>query len=369
MNRVARTGLLNDLKVLDLSRILAGPFAAQMLGDFGAQVTKVEHPRGDDTRRWGPPFVADTERNAHNAAYFYCANRSKRIIRADFKTPEGLQIVKALAADADVLIENYKVDSLTRYGLDYASVKKDNPALVYCSITGFGQTGPYRHQPGFDFIIQGLSGLMSVTGAPDCDGGEPMRAGVAVSDLFAGLHASTAILAALRSRDTTGRGCHIDISLLDVQVAMLANQAANYLNGGDVPGRIGNTHPNIAPYQVFSTASEPIIIAVGNDAQFSQLCNVLEQPSWADDSRFDHNASRVIHRDELAARMTDVLVTKSAKVWLDLLTLKGVPAGPINTLDEVFRDPQVVARQLCQDTVIDNTRVRTVANPVVINTP
>lgn len=361
---------LTGVRVLDLSRILAGPYAAQMLGDLGADVVKVEHPeRGDDTRRWGPPFVNNAQGERGNSAYFYCANRNKQFIGIDFKTPTGQQQIRDLVADVDVLIENYKVGSLSPCGLDYESLKSVNPRLIYCSISGFGQTGPYRDRPGYDFVIQGMSGLMSITGKPDHEpGGGPVRVGVAVADLSAGLHAVTGILAALHARNTTNRGCHIDISLLDVQISMLANQASNYLNGGVVPSRIGNTHPNIVPYQVFETADKPMIVAVGNDTQFKRFCIAIDSPALATDKRFVHNEDRVENRALLEPLIADVLKTGSAGYWLEKLLDADIPAGPVNDLEQVFEDPQVVARQLRFEFDTEDTNgVKAVANPIVFS--
>ncbi|MFK8030912.1 MAG: CaiB/BaiF CoA transferase family protein [Gammaproteobacteria bacterium] len=360
---------LNGVKVLDLSRVLAGPFATQMLADLGAEVIKIEHPeRGDDTRQWGPPFVQAADGTRGNAAYFYCANRNKNFVGIDFKTPEGQKRIKQLAADADVLVENYKVDGLKAYGLDYASLKTINPRLVYCSITGFGQTGPYRYRPGYDFIIQGMSGLMSVTGKADGEpGGEPLRTGVAMADLSSGLHAVSGICAALYARNQSNRGCHIDISLLDVQVSLLSHHATNYLNSGDVPSRIGNTHPNIVPYQVFSTSDHPIIIAVGNDSQFARLCETLEQSAWSESVRFERNHQRVENREELVSLIQSVLTSQPASHWLEKLHAVNVPAGPVNNLEQVFNDPQVIARNLQLRTDTEDTKgVGTVASPIVI---
>ena len=272
-----------------------------------------------------------------------------------------------MVTDVDILIENYKVDTLKEYGLDYASLKAINPGLIYCSITGFGQTGPYRNRPGYDFIIQGMSGLMSITGKPDDQpGGGPLRAGIAVADLSAGLHAVTGILSALHARLSTQQGCHIDISLLDTQVSMLTHHASNYLNGGGVPARIGNTHPNIVPYQVFDTADAPIIVAVGNDQQYGKLCSAMGQPELATDSRFAHNHDRVTHRETLVGILQDILKTQTADHWLDLLISADVPAGPVNNLQQVFEDPQLVSRQMCLEFDTEDTSgVRAAANPIV----
>lgn len=352
--------------MLDLSRILAGPFATQFFADLGADVLKIEHPqRGDDTRKWGPPFVRNDQGERGNAAYFYCANRGKSFETLDFKTTEGQTRIRTLAREADILVENYKVDVLKNYGLDYNSLKAVNPRLIYCSITGFGQTGPYRDRPGYDFVIQGMSGLMSVTGLPNA---EPMRTGIATADLSASLHAVSGILAALYARTRSGKGCHIDVSLLDTQIAMLSHHASNYLNGGEVPQRIGNTHPNIVPYQVFSTRDQPLIIAVGNDAQFKALCNIIDRSELAADVRFSTNSARVTHRDALVAILQSALHAQGAGHWIERLLAEGVPAGPINDFEQVFSDPHVKARglRILTDTD-DTTGVSGVKNPIVFD--
>lgn len=330
---------LRGLKVVELARILAGPWAGQTLADLGAEVIKVESPDGDDTRRWGPPFV-DREGD-RSAAYFHSCNRGKTSISVDFRTEAGQAQVRDLIADADILIENFKVGGLAKYGLDYASLAKVNPALIYCSITGFGQDGPYAHRAGYDFIIQGMSGLMSVTGEV---GGQPQKTGVAITDIFTGVYAATAILAAVHQRATTGRGQWIDMSLLDTAVSVTANQAMNYLTTGTAPTMMGNAHPNLAPYQVFECADGFIIIATGNDGQFRRLCDLLDLSDTGTDARYASNADRLAHRENL----TECL-TKATRDWAksDLLAAceaAGVPAGPINDMAEVMADPQVVAR-------------------------
>ena len=335
---------LEGLKVVELARILAGPWAGQTLGDLGADVVKVEAPEGDDTRRWGPPFV---ERDGQStAAYFHSCNRGKRSVVADLKTDEGQALVRDLAAGADVLIENFKVGGLAKYGLDYTSLAEVNPGLVYCSITGFGQTGPYAHRAGYDFIIQGMSGLMSVTGEPD---GPPQKVGVAVTDIFTGLYAVTAILAALRQRDVTGRGQQIDMSLFDVATAVTANQAMNYLATGTAPGRLGNAHPNLMPYQAFPCTDGWIIIATGNDAQYRRLCDVLGAAELRDDPAFATNAQRVGARGFLEDRLSDLTRVWAAADLLSACEAAGVPAGPINEMDQVFADPQIVHRGMRVD--------------------
>lgn len=340
---------LAGLKVLDLSRVLAGPWAGQLLADLGADVVKVERPgAGDDTRAWGPPFLKDAEgRDTSEAAYFLCANRNKRSIAIDFTRPEGQQQVRALAARADVLIENFKVGGLAAYGLDYASLQALNPRLVYCSVTGFGQDGPYATRAGYDFMIQGLGGLMSVTGRADGEqGAGPVKVGVALTDVLTGLYASNAILAALAERERSGLGQYIDLALLDVQVACLANQALNYLSTGQAPSRLGNAHPNIVPYQDFPTADGDLILTVGNDNQFRKFCVAAGHPEWADDSRFSTNAARVAHRTELVPLIRQVTVFRTTAEWVALLEQAGVPCGPVNDLAAVFADPQVQARGL-----------------------
>ncbi|WP_431297543.1 CaiB/BaiF CoA transferase family protein [Tabrizicola sp. BL-A-41-H6] len=333
------TAPLEGIRVIELARILAGPWAGQTLADLGADVIKVEAPEGDDTRRWGPPFVeSEGERSA---AYFHATNRGKRGITCDFRTPEGQAVVRKLVADADVVIENFKVGGLEKYGLDWESLRKVNPRLIYCSITGFGQDGPYAQRAGYDFIIQGMAGLMSVTGAPD---GQPQKVGVAVTDIFTGVYAATAILAALVQRGRTGVGQRIDMALLDVATSIMANQAMNYLVSGKPPGLMGNAHPNLAPYAVFDCADGWLILATGNDGQYRRLCAILGLEGMAEDARFLTNADRIANRVEMTAR-----ITAATKGWAkaDLLAAceaQGVPAGPINNLAEVFADPQVQAR-------------------------
>ncbi|RMD95764.1 MAG: CoA transferase [Alphaproteobacteria bacterium] len=332
---------LAGLKVVELARILAGPWAGQMLADLGADVIKVESPQGDDTRRWGPPFV---EREGEvSAAYFHSCNRGKRSIAVDFSTPEGQETVRALASEADVLIENFKVGGLAKYGLDHASLCALNPRLVYCSITGFGQDGPYAHRAGYDYIIQGMSGLMSVTGEPER---QPQKVGVAVTDIFTGVYSAVAILAALRERDRTGRGQHIDMALLDTAVATTANQAMNYLTTGIPPQRLGNAHPNLAPYQVFDCADGWLIIATGNDAQYRRLCRVLGLDWMAEHPDFRTNADRIANRAEMTRLLTEATVKWNKAELLAACEAEGIPAGPINDFAEVFADPQVRHRGL-----------------------
>ena len=332
---------LDGVKVVELARILAGPWAGQTLSDLGADVIKVEAPEGDDTRRWGPPFI--TQGDDTSAAYFYATNRGKKSVTCDFRTVEGQQMVRDLVADADVLIENFKVGGLAKYGLDYDSLRQVNPKLIYCSITGFGQTGPYAHRAGYDFIIQGMSGLMSVTGEPD---GQPQKVGVAVTDIFTGVYSATAILAALVQRGRTGLGQHIDMALLDVATSIMANQALNYLTTGTPPGMMGNAHPNLAPYAVFDCADGWIILATGNDAQYRRLCTLLGLPDMAEAPEFATNAQRIANRVEMARRLTQATRRFSKLALLAACEEEGVPAGPINDLKAVFDDPQVIARGL-----------------------
>jgi len=332
---------LQGLKVIELARILAGPWAGQTLADLGADVIKVESPAGDDTRKWGPPFVTRGEDTS--AAYYHSCNRGKRSITVDFRQPEGQETIRQLIADADILIENFKLGGLAKYGLDYASLSAINPRLIYCSITGFGQTGPYAHRAGYDFIIQGMSGMMSITGEPDQ---QPQKAGVAVSDVFTGLYSVSAILAAVIQRATTGKGQHIDMALLDCATAITANQAMNYLATGTPPNRLGNAHPNLTPYQVFDCADGWIIIATGNDAQYQRLCKLLGVEKLGSDPRFVGNAERVANRDELTRLLSERTKGFSKTDLLSACEAEGVPAGPINDLGEVFDDPQVIHRGL-----------------------
>ncbi|TVP91792.1 MAG: CoA transferase [Pseudomonadaceae bacterium] len=342
-------GALSGLKVLDLSRVLAGPWAGQLLGDLGADVVKIERPdSGDDTRAWGPPYLKDSDgRDTSEAAYFLSANRNKRSLAIDFTQPAGQAELKRLVAKADVLIENFKVGGLAAYGLDYATLQALNPRLIYCSVTGFGQTGPYANRAGYDFMIQGLGGLMSVTGRADNEpGAGPLKVGVALTDVMTGLYASNAILAALAERERSGLGQHIDLALLDVQVACLANQALNYLTTGQAPQRLGNAHPNIVPYQDFPTADGNLILTVGNDSQFRAFAAAVGQPQWGNDPRFASNAARVAHRSELIPLIRQQTVFRTTAEWVSLLGQAGVPCGPINDLQQVFADPQVRAREL-----------------------
>jgi crotonobetainyl-CoA:carnitine CoA-transferase CaiB-like acyl-CoA transferase len=352
---------LSGIKVLELARILAGPWAGQVLADLGAEVIKVERPgEGDDTRGWGPPFVHDTDGSVWGAAYFHATNRGKSSVCLDMATPEGQASIRQLAAAADVVIENFKVGGLKKYGLDYDNLKAINPRLVYVSITGFGQDGPYAHRAGYDYIIQGMSGLMDITGEPHR---EPQKVGVAVVDLFTGVYASTAILAALRQRDMTGEGSHIDMALMDCAVAMLANQAMNYLTSGISPSRLGNAHPNIAPYQVFQVKDGHVIVAVGNDHQFRRFCQVLEADYVAENTAYQTNAGRVASRVQLEAALLPFMMMHTRAELLAKLEAAGVPAGPINRISDVFNDPQVIHRGM----KLELGAVSGVASPIVIN--
>ncbi|MBS0249602.1 MAG: CoA transferase [Proteobacteria bacterium] len=356
---------LAGLRVLELARVLAGPWAGQTLADLGASVIKVERPDGgDDTRGWGPPFIADDD-GPGSAAYFHATNRGKRSIALDYESQGGREAAVALAKQADVIIENFKVGGLAKYGLDYAAIKAINPGVIYCSITGFGQTGPYAPRAGYDFIVQGMGGIMDLTGAPD---GEPQKIGVAFADIFTGIYATIGILAALNRRNGTGEGAVIDMALLDTQVSVLANQAMNYLASGTPPRRLGNAHPNIVPYQVFEAADGPIIIAAGNDGQFARVCDLLGLKSLAADDRFKTNAGRVANRAELIPRLAPEIAKRTAGDLLAALETAGVPAGPVNRLDQVFADPQVLARELRQDLTRSGAApVPTVRSPIVID--
>ena len=358
---------LAGIRVLDLSRVLAGPWASQILGDLGADVVKVERPgNGDDTRAWGPPYLKDADgQPTRESAYFLCTNRNKRSITVDMASPEGQQQLQQLAAKADIVLENFKTGGLQQYGLDYASLNAINPRLIYCSITGFGQSGPYASRPGYDFLIQAMGGLMSITGVPDDEAGAgPQKVGVALTDILTGLYATIGILAALQERNRSGLGQHIDTALLDVQVATLANQASNYLVGGMVPRRMGNAHPSIVPYQTFPTADSDMILAVGNDGQFARFCTVAGRPEWAQDERFATNPQRVKHRAELIPLLRQTTVMRSTAEWVSALEQADVPCGPVNRLDQVFADPQVQARGIQVDLPHPLGTVSTVASPV-----
>lgn len=350
---------LSNIKVLDLTRVLAGPWATQMLADLGADVVKVERPGvGDETRHWGPPYFSDGD--YQQSAYFLCANRNKRSIALDMAEADELAIIKRLANEADIVIENFKVGGLKKYGLDYSTLSADNPRLIYCSITGFGQDGPYAHHAGYDFMIQGMGGLMSVTGKSDEEGGEPTKVGVALADVLTGLYVSNAVLAALVAREQRGEGQYIDISLLDVSVATLANQATNFLVSGLVPQRMGNAHPNIVPYQVFATENGHIIIAIGNDTQFAQFAALIDRDDLRGDNRFKTNQQRVANRDLLISEISQTILQKTTEQWLALFNNNNIPCGPINNIEQVFNNPQIIHRgmQLNQDGVPG------VANPI-----
>ena len=354
---------LQGIRILDLSRVLAGPWCTQQLADLGADVVKVERPgQGDDTRHWGPPWHGEGEDRV--AAYFLAANRGKRSAAIDIAEPEGAETVRLLADRADVVVENFKVGALARYGLDAATLRARNPRLVYASITGFGQDGPRAHQAGYDFMIQGQAGLMSITGHPgDAPGGGPLRAGVAIVDLFTGLNTANAILAALVRRGVTGEGATIDIALFDVALAMLANQAANFLVSGDNPQRQGNSHPNIVPYQPFACADRPLIVAVGNDAQFARFCALLGMPEWTNDERFATNAARVANRAALVPLIAEQMVRAPAATWFARLEAAGIPAGEINDIGQALSDPQAVHRGMLQDC----GEVHLISSPLMID--
>ena len=356
---------LIGLRVLELARVLAGPWAGQTLADLGAHVIKVERSEGgDDTRAWGPPFIADND-GPGSAAYFHAANRGKKSVTIDFEDPAGHEAALSLTKQADVIIENFKVGSLAKYGLDYASLKSVNPNVIYCSITGFGQSGPYAPRVGYDFIVQGMGGIMDLIGAPD---GEPQKIGVAFADIFTGVYATIGILGALNRRNATGEGAYIDMALLDTQVSVLANQAMNYLASDSAPRRFGNAHPNIVPYQVFDAADGPIIIAAGNDRQFARVCDLLSLHGLAADERFKTNARRVANRAELVPLIEAEISKYALNDLLAALETACVPAGPVNRLDQVFADPQVIARQLRQElTKADGTSVPIVRGPIVLD--
>ena len=359
-------GALSHLKILDMSRVLAGPWATQTLGDMGAEIWKIERPvSGDETRSWGPPFVQDPDGDVPGiSAYFANANRNKKSIALDFTSEEGARLINRLAGEADILIENFKVGGLAKYGLDYATLSKVHPHLIYCSVTGFGQDGPDASRAGYDFMIQGMSGLMSVTGEPKDAGGMPVKAGVALIDILTGLNASIAILAAVEHRNKTGEGQHIDLSLFDVGVASLANQALNYLVSDEPPQRMGNAHPNIVPYQAFETADGHIILAVGNDSQFQRFCAVAGQPELAEDSRFSTNINRVISRDILVPLLEPLLREDTTDNWLVRLAAVSVPAGPVNDLARVFDEPQARHRGLASLAEAEDG-VHSISHPMV----
>ncbi|RJT41453.1 CoA transferase [Mesorhizobium waimense] len=355
---------LEGIRVLDMSRILAGPWVGQTLGDLGAEVVKIERPQaGDDTRGWGPPFLQDEQgQDTDVASYFLCANRNKKSVTIDIAKPRGQALVRALAEHADVLIENFKVGGLAQYGLDYASLRAVNSRLIYCSITGFGQTGPYADRAGYDFLIQAMGGLMSITGEPN---GEPQKTGVAITDIVTGLYATVGVLAALTARTRTGEGQHLDIALLDAQVASLANQSMNFLTTGKPPIRLGNSHPNIVPYQDFPTSDGAVIVAVGNDAQFSRLCEIMGSPEWATDPLYSTNRGRVENRARLVPMLAQATRARATADWIVALEAVDVPCGPVNTIAEVFADPHVQARGIKVELPHPKAgRVPLVASPV-----
>lgn len=359
-------GPLAGVRVLDLSRVLAGPICGQLLGDLGADVIKIERPGpGDDTRQWGPPFLKDADGNeTRESAYYLCANRNKRSVAVDMSRPEGQRLIRELAARCDVVIENFKTGGLRKYGLDHETLRAACPRLVYCSITGFGQTGPYAERPGYDLLIQAMGGVMSITGPADR---EPTKVGVAISDIMTGMYAGVAILAALRSRDATGRGQHLDLALLDCQVAWLANQGQRYLLSGEVARRRGNAHPDVVPYQVFATADGHVIIGVGNDRQFANLCEFAGKDDLKDDPRFATNDARVRNRDALIPIVEALVASRTTAEWLQGLAARKVPCGPVNDIDQVFADPQVKHRQMTVDLphpLAGGGSVRLIASPM-----
>lgn len=362
-------GALSHIRVLDLSRVLAGPWATQILGDLGAEVIKIEKPgEGDETRHFGPPFLRDADGNKGDATYFLAANRNKKSVAIDLAAPEGAGLVKRLARRSHVVVENFRTGGLARYGLDYASLAADNPGLVYCSVTGFGQDGPNKDKAGYDYLVQGMAGLMSITGQPDgAPGAEPMKVGVAVSDLLTGLYATIAILAALLHQARSGEGQHIDMALFDCQAAALANQAANFLAGGMVPTRLGNAHPNIVPYQVFATADGFLILAVATDAQFRRFAAASGRPELAEDVRFHTNSARVQHRAQMTQVLAGLFAQRSTAQWINCLEAANVPCGPINRVDQVFSDPQAIARGLTISMAHATGPVSLVANPLKLS--
>ncbi len=360
----ASEGPLKGVKVLDLSRILAGPTCTQLLGDLGATIIKIENPAtgGDDTRQWGPPYVTDTQGNPSDlSAYFMSANRNKKSVALDISSPDGQAEIRRLASHADILIENFKPGGLAKYGLDYNSLSKDLPGLVYCSISGYGQTGPNASKPGYDLMAQGYGGIMSLTGDPD---GAPMKVGVGIADVMCGMYATVGILAALRHRDLTGEGQQIDLALVDTQIAWLINEGVNYLTSGNVPQRRGNGHPNIVPYDVYETADGHVILAVGNDSQFRRFCGFIQQPALADDPRFSSNPARLEHRDALNAILRPAVQAYDTAQVIDGLEAVKVPVGPVQTMDQVFATEQVAARDMQISMQADPARVNLIGNPL-----
>ncbi len=363
MSSTENHGPLAGIKVLDMSRILAGPSSTQLLGDYGADVVKIERPgAGDDTRKWGPPYVKDADGNeTDESAYYLAANRNKRSVAVDIATPAGAAVIKALAAKADVMIENYKLGGLKKYGLDYAAIKAINPAIIYCSITGFGQTGPNAALPGYDLMAQGYGGIMSLTGEPD---GAPMKVGVGIADVMCGMYAATAVLAALRHRDKTGEGQQIDVALVDSQIAWLINEGTNYLQSGKLPERRGNSHPNIVPYQVFAAKDGHIIVAVGNDSQFGRFCEIIGLAALASDPDYASNSKRIENREALVSLLEARMAGMEKQSLLQAMKAANVPCGEVNTLAEVFASPQVAAREMVVEMNHPHSKVRLIANPV-----
>lgn len=359
------TGPLSHIKVLDLSRVLAGPWSTQILGDMGAEVIKIERPvHGDDTRSWGPPFIKNTDGSNGDAAYFHSTNRNKTSLSIDITTEKGQMEIRELAKNSDILVENYKVGGLKKYGLDYKSLSELNPNLIYCSITGFGQTGPYAERAGYDFMIQAMGGLMSITGDTDENGGGPQKVGVAIADLMTGMYATVGILGALAHRDQTGEGQYIDLALLDCQIAMLANHTSNYLFTGKAPERHGNAHVSIVPYQTFKTRDGDMVLAIGNDSQFVQFSKLVES-DWHNDDRFITNAGRVKNRELLIPEIDVIIKERTTKEWIELLEQHSVPCGPVNTLVDILNDPHVIDRGVVQDIKSnDGQTIPIIANPI-----
>jgi crotonobetainyl-CoA:carnitine CoA-transferase CaiB-like acyl-CoA transferase len=359
---------LTNIRVLDLSRVLAGPWCTQNLADLGAEVIKVERPKtGDDTRSWGPPWIKNEDgEETDDATYYGSANRNKKSIAIDISTPAGQQLVRELAAESDVFVENYKVGDMARYGLSYDDIKKINPRIIYCSITGYGQTGPHAHRPGYDYVFQGIGGLMSITGErDDLPGGGPQRVGIAVTDIMTGMYSAMAILAALNARHTSGVGQYIDMALLDCIVAFGSNQAASYMATGNIPKRYGHAHPSVVPYQVFATEDGHIIVAVGNDAQYKRLCSVIGREDLWEDERFQKTSGRLVHRDALIPELERALKSRPSAVWLESMEAGGIPSGPINNYQQVFEDPQVQHRGLWQQLPHpDGGMTPTIASPL-----
>ena len=363
MSEQSRSGPLAGIRVLDMSRILAGPSSTQLLGDYGADVIKIERPGiGDDTRKWGPPYVKDADgKDSDESAYYLSANRNKRSVGVDISTSEGAALIKQLAAKADVLVENYKLGGLKKYGLDYDEIRKVNPEIIYCSITGYGQTGPNAHLPGYDLMAQGYGGIMSLTGEPD---GTPMKVGVGIADIMCGMYAATAVLAALRHRDLTGEGQYIDVALVDSQIAWLINEGTNYLMSGDVPKRRGNQHPNIVPYQTFAAKDGYLLVAVGNDSQFERFCGIIGAPELAKNPHYATNTARILNRDVLISKIETLMKSMGKQQLLDAMKAQNVPCGEVNNLAEVFASPQVEARGMRVKMDHPHSEIELIGNPV-----